>query len=189
MTDLETLKSLRVETGVSITECQRALEEGGSVEKAREILRARGAQVSRKKSGRTLSAGVVQAYVHTTSDIGAIVELLCETDFVAKNKDFRALARNIALHITAFNPPYKSRNDISEDEMQTYIARSEKEVPNDATDTVQKNKLNALLRECVLLEQSFIKDESRTIQDLLDEATQKFGERTEVGAYTVLSVR
>lgn len=193
MVDLETIKLLRNKTGVSVTECQKALEEGGNIEKASEILRARGADVSQKKTGRTLGAGVVQSYIHATKDMGSMVELLCETDFVAKNEDFTALAYDIAMHIAAFKPIYRSREDIPKEEVQKYITQVEEHIPADSSEDVKtkirEGKLNSILKNFVLLEQSFIKDDTRTIQNLLDEAVQKFGERTEIGEYTILSVK
>jgi elongation factor Ts len=105
MATVEEIKALREETGLSIGECKKALEEaGGDKAKAIELLRARGAEIAQKKSGRDLKAGVVASYVHAGETIGVIVEFLCETDFVAKNPEFKSVARDIAMHIAAMSP-------------------------------------------------------------------------------------
>ena len=145
----DAVKELRDATGVSVMECKKALEEaGGDMEKAKLILKERSALVVAKKSDRELAAGAVAAYVHTNSQVGALVLLSCETDFVSKNDEFKALARDIAMHLSAMRP----------------------------------ESTEALLKE------SFIKDPSKTIGDLLSAATQKFGERIVVAQTSCFSV-
>jgi elongation factor Ts len=130
-------------------ECKKALEAaGGDMQKALEILNARSAEVAAKKADRELGAGVVSSYIHATGQVGAIVLLSCETDFVSKNDEFAALARDIAMHAAAMRSP----------------------------------SVEALLGE------AFIKDPSKTVADLVSGAVQKFGERTEIGALSVVSV-
>ncbi|MEA1929768.1 MAG: translation elongation factor Ts [Patescibacteria group bacterium] len=103
--DISAVKNLRDRTGVSVVECKKALEEsGGDLDKAIEALKARGAAVAQKKSGRTLGAGAIGNYVHSDGNLGALVELACETDFVAKNEDFRTLANDLAMQVAAFSP-------------------------------------------------------------------------------------
>jgi elongation factor Ts len=144
MVATEKVKKLRDRTGISVMQCKRALEEaGGDIEKALEVLKKTGARISEKKSDRYLGSGVVEAYIHGNGEVGALVELNCETDFVAKNEEFRKLARDIAMHIAAMNPG---------------------------------NKEELLLGD-------FIKDPSHTISDLIQNAVQKFGERTEIGNF------
>ncbi len=146
----EQVKELRDKTGVSMMECKKALEEsGGDVAKALEVLSKRAAVTAGKKSDRTLAAGTVQSYIHNTGQMGSLVLLLSETDFVSKNEEFVALARDIAMHAAAMRPA-----DVAE-----------------------------------LLTQPFIKDPAKTIQDLISGATQKFGERIEVGSMTVSAVQ
>ena len=186
MVNIETVKKLRDDTGHSITKCKEALEESaGDIEKAYGILREKGALTAQKKAGRDLNAGVIQAYIHTTNQIGAMVELLCETDFVGRNEDYITLARDIAMHCAAFQPQYVSREQISEDDIKQSIAELEEGVDKKKSKEMQtkivQGMLDAKLKSVVLLEQGFVKDETRTIRQLLDEATQKFGERIEIG--------
>ena len=146
----EVVKELRDKTGISVMECKKALEEaGGDMTKALEILQKRAVATAGKKADRAIGAGTVQSYIHNTGQVGALVMLSCETDFVSKNEEFVTLARDIAMHVAAMRPA-----DVTE-----------------------------------LLSQTFIKDSERTISDLISAATQKFGERIEVGALTVSAVR
>ena len=143
------IKALREATGLSITQCQKALEEaGGDQEQAILLLKKQGASIAAKKSGHALGAGIVASYIHTGETVGVILELLCETDFVAKNPEFRVVARDISMHIAAMNP----------------------------LDTEE------------LLAQPFIKDNTQTIQSLINNTVQKFGERTEVGRFMRLAL-
>ena len=145
----DSIKELRDRTGVSVMQCRKALEEaGGDLEAAAVLLRERAGASALKKAGRELGAGVVGSYTHD-GGIGAMALLSCETYFVAKNPDFGALARELAMQVAAMDP--------------------------ESTDA--------------LLTEPFIKDGSRTVQDLLNEATQKFGERVEIGSYARLAVR
>ncbi|MEX0932442.1 MAG: elongation factor Ts [Parcubacteria group bacterium] len=149
MVTTEEIKALRDETGLSIMQCKKALEDAeGDKEKALKLLKERGADIAESKGGRTLGSGVVTSYIHSNGNVGVLLELACETDFVAKNPEFKAIAYDIAMHIAAMNP---------EDSKE-------------------------------LLEQSFIKDSSKTIEDLVNGAVQKFGERTEVGRFTRYSI-
>jgi elongation factor Ts len=146
----EAVKELRDRTGISMMECKKALEEaGGDIEKALKVLMERSAAVAAKKQDRELGAGMVVSYTHNTGQVGAMVLLSCETDFVAKNEEFIALAKDVAMHAAAMRPE----------------------------------------NETALLEQPFIKDDSKTIKDLLQGGTQKFGERIEVSKLAVFSVK
>lgn len=130
----EQIKELRDETGLSIMQCQKALEEaGGDKTKALELLRQKGAEIAGKKSDRTLGAGVVVSYVHAGDAVGAMLELLCETDFVAKNPEFKAVAREIAMHVAAMNPA-----DTTELLEQPFIKDSSKKISDLVNNTVQK---------------------------------------------------
>ncbi len=145
----EAIKSLRDATGISVMECKKALEAAdGDMKTARILLQEQAATTLSKKADRTLAAGTVASYIHNTGQVGALVLLLCETDFVSKNEEFITLARNIAMHVAAMRP--------------------------------DDGKM--------LLTQSFIKDESNTIADLIAHATQKFGERIVIETFTVFSV-
>lgn len=148
-TSAEAVKELRNKTGVSIAECKKALDEaGGDMAKAMEVLSARAAAAAGKKADRDLGAGTVAAYVHTTGQVGALIQLSCETDFVSKNEEFVALARDIAMHAAAMKPQ-----------------------------TIEE-----------LVAQQFIKNPEKTIQELLQGAVQKFGERTEITNFSCFSV-
>ena len=146
----EQIKELRDATGVSVMQCKKALEEAsGDMEKAKIILRKISKQSADKKAGRSLGAGTVASYIHSNGTVGAMVELLCETDFVARNEDFKTLARDITMHITAMDP-----ENLEE-----------------------------------LLNQEFIKSPDKTIKNLIEEAIQKFGEKTEIGRFVRFSIK
>ncbi|MCY4576896.1 MAG: elongation factor Ts [Candidatus Kaiserbacteria bacterium] len=190
MADIATIKKLRDETGHAIAKCKEALEEsGGDMEKAREVLREKGALAAQKKADRDLGSGVVQSYIHTTNRIGTMVELLCETDFVARNEEFVTLARDIAMHCAAFQPQYLARDSMPAEVLEQITAElqegADADKPAEVREKIVQGMLDAKLKEVVLLEQAFVKDDSRTITQLIEEAVQKFGERVEVGRFVV----
>ena len=188
----DTIKQLRDATGVSIMQCKKALEEaGGDLAQAEVILRKRSAASAEKKADRALGAGTIGTYTHEGT-IGAMVLLSSETDFVAKNPEFVALAREIAMQIAATNPAYVRLENIPEAEQEAARAVFLKEVegkPEDMKQKILDGKLASYFRDQVLLEQPFIKDENKTVQVLLNEATQKFGERIEIAGFSRLSAR
>lgn len=190
MVDIAIIKKLRDKTGHSIAKCKEALEEsGGNIDKAQEVLREKGAIAAQKKADRDLGSGVVQSYIHTTHRIGTMVELLCETDFVARNEAFVVLAKDIAMHCAAFQPQFLSRESIPT-EMLEQITEELKEgidtgKPAEVQEKIVQGKLDAKVKEVVLLEQAFVKDDSRTIAQMIEEAVQKFGERVEIGRFAV----
>ncbi|PIT91359.1 elongation factor Ts [Candidatus Kaiserbacteria bacterium CG10_big_fil_rev_8_21_14_0_10_49_17] len=187
MAQLDQVKELRDQTGVSIMQCKKALEEaGGDTEKALVLLRKSSSAIAAKKADRELGAGVVESYIHANKQVGTIVVLSCETDFVAKNEEFVALARDIAMHITASAPQFKHRNEVTDADTRAAEEVFRKEIagkPADMQEKILQGKLDSFLSDKVLLEQAFIKDESRTIGGLIEEATQKFGERIEISSY------
>lgn len=189
----EDIKALRERTGVSVMECKKALEEtGGDMEKAIVVLRKKSSAAAGKKSDRTLGAGVVQAYIHSSKDIGTLILLSCETDFVSKNEEFVRLAHDIAMHAAATSPAFISRAQVTDEAVKAAKEVFEKEAadkPADKRAGIVEGKMNAYLAERVLLEQPFIKDPSVTIQGLVDAASQKFGERVEVGDCVRFAVR
>lgn len=192
MASTEDVKKLRDTTGVSIMQCKQALDEAaGDSEKALLILRKRGAGIAAKKADRELAAGAVSAYVHANKAVGAMVVLRSETDFVAKNDEFVALAYDIAMHVAAANPTYIRREDIDESTMSAIRDMFEKEVadkPEQLRAQILEGKVSAYLKGIVLMEQSFIKDPERSVKDLVDGAVQKFGERIEIGQVTRFGV-
>ena len=189
----EALKQLRDETGVSVMQCKKALAEaGGDIEKAKVILRKQSSAIASKKSERELGAGTVAAYVHAGGSVAGVLVLLCETDFVSKGEQFKALAYDIAMHVAAMNPQFKTREDVKDADVKAAREVFEKEasvVPEKMRAKVVEGKLNAYIGERVLLEQPFVKDSTITIRGLLDSAVQKFGERVEVARFERLSVK
>lgn len=188
----EIIKELREATGVSVMQCKKALEEaGGDLKKATVILKKHSAAQAEKKADRSLGAGVVGSYTHEGS-IGAMVSLSCETDFVAKNPEFSELARSLAMQVAATNPAYLTMDEIPEEAKKSATDVFLKEVadkPKEMQEKILEGKISSYFRDQVLLEQAFIKDESKTIRNLLDEATQKFGERVEITRFARLSAR
>lgn len=187
------IKSLRDETGVSVMQCKKALEEaGGDVEKAKVLLRKQSAAIASKKADRELGAGVAAAYTHAGGSVVGAVVLACETDFVSKNEEFGKLAYDIAMHVAAMNPQFLSKNDVKEEDIRAAREVFEKEaanVPEAARAKALEGKLNAYVNEKILLEQPFVKDASITIRGLIDSAIQKFGEKIEVTRFERLTVR
>lgn len=189
----EDVKKLRDMTGVSIMQCKNALEEAnGDFDKAILILRKKGSAATAKKADRDLGAGTVAAYVHSNKEVAATVTLMSETDFVAKNEAFEKLAYDIAMQVAASRPEYKSRDEIPAEKMEEIKNLFAKEVegkPENLKEQILSGKVDAFLKGVVLLEQPFIKDQDQTIQALIDAATQKFGERIEVGEFSRISTR
>ena len=188
----ELIKELRDATGLSIMQCKKALEEAeGDISKATIILQKKGAGIAAKKADRTLGAGRVVAYTHSTGNIGAMVELLCETDCVSNNEEFGALAHNIALQIAATNPLYLRMSDIPEGVRKEAEAVFVKEVegkPAEMKAKILEGKLNSYFKDKVLLEQEYIKNPEVTINSLIESFIQKFGERTEIGRFYRIGV-
>lgn len=184
MITTDVIKELRDKTGVSVMQCKRALEEAeGDREKAIIILRKKGADSAAKKSGRTLRAGAIVAYVHSTGTVGTMVELACETDFVAKNPDFKTLGHDIAMHITASKPEFVKKGDIDEKDRKMAEEVFEKDVegkPANMKAKILEGKLDAYFGERVLMDQPFIKNPEITVAGLVESAIQKFGEKIEI---------
>jgi elongation factor Ts len=187
------IKTLRERTGLSVMDCKHALEQtDGDIEKALIVLRKKSSAAAAKKSGRTLGSGVVQAYIHASKDVGAMVLLACETDFVAKNQEFVDLAYAIAMHATATSPEFIAREQVQEVDLTKARQLFESEAadkPADKRAAIVAGKLESYLKDRVLLEQQYIKDPTSTIKDLVERATQKFGERIEISECVRYSVR
>ena len=192
MITTESVKELREVTGVSIMQCKKALEEaGGDMEKAKVLLAKAGSSITAKKAGRTLGSGVIQAYVHSTNAVAGVALLSCETDFVSKNEEFIKLSYDIAMHVAASNPEFLKREDLKESDMKAakeVFVSEVKDKPKDLQEKILKGKLDSYFKEKILLEQTFIKDGEKTIQDLIDGATQKFGERIEITLFERFSI-
>ncbi len=189
----EIIKELRDATGVSVMQCKKALEEaGGDIEKAKIILRKHSSAIASKKADRALGAGVAAAYTHAGGAVVGAVVLACETDFVSKNEDFVKLAYDIAMHVAAMKPQFRTREDVKEEDIKSAREVFEKEaanVPEAMRTKAVEGKINAYLSERVLLDQPFVKDATITIRGLLDSAVQKFGEKVELVRFERLSVK
>lgn len=186
------IKELRDKTGVSVMQCKKALDEaGGDMEKAFIMIQKASKGAAAKKAERTLGAGAVAAYIHATGNVGAMVLLSCETDFVARNEDFKALARDIAMHVTATDPQYLKKEDIAAEEREKakeVFAAEVEGKPENMKEQILQGKLDAYFKDKVLLEQAFIKNPDLTIGNLVESAIQKFGEKTEVTKFTRFSL-
>ncbi|PIP67135.1 MAG: translation elongation factor Ts [Parcubacteria group bacterium CG_4_9_14_0_2_um_filter_41_8] len=186
MSNKEIIIKLREQTGAGIMDIKEALEQAGNDEsKAVELLRKRGQKMSAKRAERVAGEGFIGSYVHSNGKVGAMVKLQCETDFVGRNEDFRELAKDLAMHVTATNPTY-----IKSDEIPENVIAKEKEIyseeikkqgkPEAMMEKIISGKLEKFYEEVCLLNQAFIKDDSKTIQDLINEATAKIGEKIEI---------
>lgn len=177
---------LRAQTGVGMMECKKALTDAnGDFEQAVVLLRERGLKAVDKKQGRIASEGLVASYIHMGGKIGVLVEVNCETDFVAKSDDFQALVKDIAMQIAAANPKY-----VREEEVDTTELDKEKEIlraqainegkPANIVDRMVEGRIKKYYEEVCLLNQPFVKDQSKTVKDLLTEATLKIGEKISI---------
>jgi elongation factor Ts len=177
---MDAVKKLRFKTSAGMMECKNALKEAdGDVEKAVEILRKKGIAKAAKKSSRTAGQGVVESYIHMGNRIGVLVEINCETDFVAKNHDFKAFTKEVVMQVAAANPMYVTRDDVPQEviDKEKEIARSQmKDKPDNVIDKIVDGKLDKYYSEVCLLEQPFIKDPNVKIKDLLTQAIAKLGE-------------
>lgn len=186
-TSVDSIKELRDQTGISIMQCKKALEEaGGDQAKALVILRNKSGELAAKKSDRIFHSGTVQSYIHSNGTVGTIVEFLCESDFVSNTDEFKNLARDIAMHITATNPRFLSQADITDADKKTASEVFAKEVegkPEVMKSKILEGKMNAYFGEMVLLDQPFIKNPEMTIQALINSAIQKFGEKMAIGRF------
>lgn len=186
------IKKLRDETGVSVMECKKALEEaGGDAEKAKVVLRKKSAAAAAKKADRTLGSGAVASYIHATGTVGAMVELRSETDFVSKNEEFRRLAYEIAMHVAAMAPAVLRPEDVPADEVAKAKEVFEKEAegkPEEIKVRVVEGKLKDYLAERCLVTQAFFKNPEETIGAKVEQAIQKFGEKIEISRFVRFDV-
>jgi elongation factor Ts len=177
---------LRARTGAGMMDCKRALAEtGGDIEKAIDLLRKTGAAKADKRAGRAASEGLIEAYVHFNGKVGVLVELNCETDFVARTEDFRRLAKDLALHIASAAPLAVRVEDLPTDvvarEREIYLAQlADEKKPDTVKQKIVEGRLKKFFEERVLLEQRFVKDDQRTVGDLVKEVSGKTGENVQV---------
>jgi len=184
------VKELRERTGAGMMDCKKALEEaGGDMDRAIEVLRKRGLAAAAKKAGRVAAEGAVGSYIHAGGKIGVLVEVNCETDFVARTDEFQELVRDVAMHIAAAEPRFVSRDEVTdevlESERRIYREQAlEQGKPEAMVDRIVEGKLGKFYGEAVLLEQSFVKDPDKTIQELLVEKIAKIGENIQVRRFS-----
>jgi len=188
--DATQVKDLREKTGAGILDCQKALtQSGGDVAKAIDFLRQKGLATAQKKAGRATNDGLIVSYIHAGNKLGVLLEVNCETDFVAKTDDFQELARDLAMHIAAADPQCLKREDIPaavlEKEKEIFLAQAkESGKPAAVLDKIIAGRLEKLYTELCLLEQPFVKDPAITIKDLLGQKIAKLGENISVRRFT-----
>ena len=186
----ETVKSLREKTGVGMMDCKKALQEsGGDMEKAIDLLRKLGLAAAARRAGRTAAEGVINSYIHIGGKIGVLVEINCETDFVARNIEFQSFVKDVAMQVAASNPQYISREDVPDG-----IVSHEREIlksqtiaegkPEKVADKITDGRLEKFFSEVCLLDQPFIKDPNKSIKDLLGEFCAKIGENIVIRRFT-----
>lgn len=176
------VKQLREKSGAGMMDCKNALKEcDGDIEKASDFLRKKGLATAAKRAGRAMSEGVVESYIHMGGKLGVIVEVNCETDFVAKNDDFKDFARNVAMHIAATNPVGIKEEDVPEDvvnrEREVYRGQAlELGKPEKMIEKIVDGKMNKFFKENCLMNQAYVRDPDLTIADLINELIAKIGE-------------
>ena len=180
------VKELREKTGVGMMDCKNALKESnGDMDKANEILRKKGIAKAAKRADREANEGIVEAYIHPGSKLGVLVEINCETDFVANTDDFKMFARNVAMHIAASNPISISREEVDQTlldkEIEIYKEQAKTEgKPDNIVEKIAQGRLEKYFTENVLLDQAYVKEPDKSIQDLLTETTAKVGEKVTI---------
>ncbi len=188
------VKQLREKSGAGMMDCKKALiESDGDIDKAVEYLRKKGIATAQKRSGRSLSEGTIQTYIHMGGKLGVMVEVGCETDFVAKNDDFIAFAKNIAMHVAAINPMGITVDDVPreiiEKELEIYRSQAlEMGKPEKIVEKIAEGKLNKFYKENCLMQQPYVKDPDKTITDLLNELIAKIGENISIKRFARFQV-
>ncbi len=188
------VKELRERTGVGMMDCKKALEEtGGDIESAIDLLRSKGEAKAARRAGRAANEGTVASYVHHGGRIGVLVEINCETDFVANTDDFRALARDLAMHVAAADPIAVSSADVDPAVVRRERSIFEEQVaregkPEHIRERIVEGKLGKFFRERVLLEQAYIRDPDRSVGDLITEVSARTGEKIRVARFSRFQV-
>ena len=186
----QAVKELRQKTGLGMMDCKQALQESdGDIEKAVEFLRKKGLSAVEKRAGRDASEGLIETYIHHGSRLGVMVEVNCETDFVARTEDFQEFAKDVAMHIAASQPLAVDRQSISaelvEKEKAIYLEQSKNEgKPEHIAEKIVEGRLDKFYQENCLMEQAFVKNPDQTIDELLIELTAKIGEKISVRRFT-----
>ena len=190
MSSAKTVKELREISGACMMDCKKALEESGyDIQKAMDVLRKNGIAKAQKKAGRDAKDGVIMPYIHPGSKLGVLVEINCETDFVARTEGFQDFSRDIAMHIAATSPLAVKREEIAEEvvlkEKEIYKEQSlQSGKPADIVERMVEGRLNKFYQENVLLEQTFVKDPNQTIESLLNDTISTLGENIEIKRFS-----
>lgn len=189
---LEMVKQLREKTNAGILDCQNALKEaGGDMEKATELLRKKGLSIAAKKAGRVTKEGLIGSYIHLGGKIGVLVEINCETDFVARNQVFQDFVKEVCMQVAAASPRYLERSDVPADVVakEEEIAKAQiKGKPGSVVEKIVKGKLDKFYAESCLLEQAFVKDSGLTIEQLLKSKIAELGENIVIKRFTRFQV-
>lgn len=188
------VKSLREKTGAGMMECKNALTEtGGNEEQAIDLLRKRGLASAKKKEGRIAAEGAVGSYIHMGGKVGVLVEVNCETDFVARGEEFQQLVKDVAMHVAAAAPRYVTREEVPAGDLdkEREIARAQAKgdpknanKPDQVIDKIVEGRLNKYYEEAVLMDQPFVKDPAKTVSDLVTEKTAKTGEKISIRRFS-----
>jgi len=185
---LDKVKELREKTSAGMMECKHALQEAlGDLSKAIDILRKKGVSLASKRSSKATKEGLIVSYIHTNNKIGVLLEVNCETDFVARNDDFKSFVKELSMQIAAANPSYISREDVPEAELakeKDIIKEQNKNKPETALEKILEGKLNSYYQEACLLEQPYIKDPKISVRTLLTDLIAKTGENVVVKRFT-----
>jgi elongation factor Ts len=187
---VELVKDLRQRTGAGVVDCKKALQEAkGNIDAAIDYLRRKGLATAAKKAGRIATDGLVSSYIHAGGKMGVLVEINCETDFVAKTEDFQSFVKNIAMHIAAANPQYIRKEEVPEE-----VLEKEKDIyrtqaldagkPQKVIDKIVEGKMERFYSEVCLLEQTYVRDSDLTIKELLDTLIAKIGENITIRRFT-----
>jgi elongation factor Ts len=190
----EQVRALRAATGAGMMDCKRALEEsGGDIERATELLRQRGLASARKRSGRSANEGVIESYIHFNRRVGVLVEVNCETDFVANTDEFRNLAREVAIHVASARPRWTTRDEVPQEvldgERRVYEGQAREEgKPEGVIERMVTGKLEAFFKENVLVDQPFVKDSAKTVGELAEEASGKLGEKVVIRRFALFQL-
>ncbi len=183
------VKELREKTGVGMMDCKKALQEtDGDIDEAMKYLREKGFADAEKKASRTAKEGLIESYIHLGGKIGVLVEINCETDFVAKNEEFKEFSHDIAMHIAATNPRYLSADEIPEEEEKKekeFLKEQAKKEgkPDHVVEQMVEGRYKKRLEELCLLEQPFVKDPDKTVQELIKEKIVKIGEKIVINRF------
>jgi elongation factor Ts len=194
MISAKDVKALRDMTGAGMMDCKKALTEtDGDIEKAVDYLRAKGASKAAKRAEKSANEGTIGSYVHFDNKTAVIVELNCETDFVANTDDFKALAKDIALHVASMAPVAVSSEDIAQDvidrERAVYLQQVKEEgKPEHIAERIVEGKLNKFFKESTLMAQPFVKDSDKTIEQLITEVSARTGEKIQVARFSRIKV-